>query len=217
MPEARLVKTDNTHPDPERDEQVIEHDETVADPVAEDEITQTVPDEQAAADDSSAPAAEDTLAEEGELSLTAQLEQAELRAEEYLDSLKRERASFQNYRRRVEHERLEQQRVATGNVLVKLLPIVDDFHRAMEAIPEDQRNEWFEGVALIQRKLERFMQDEGVTEIAALGQAFDPNFHEAVGVDSDTEAESGTVTQVLQRGYQHGDRVLRPAMVRVAE
>src|SRR5690606_14449053 len=125
--------------------------------------------------------------------------------------------SFQNYRRRVEHERLEQQRVATGNVLVKLLPIVDDFHRAMEAIPEDQRNEWFEGVALIQRKLERFMQDEGVTEIAALGQAFDPNFHEAVGVDSDTEAESGTVTQVLQRGYRHGDRVLRPAMVRVAE
>lgn len=217
MPEARLVKTDNTHPDPERDEQVIEHDETVADPVAEDEITQTVPDEQAAADDSGAPAAEDTLAEEGELPLTAQLEQAELRAEEYLDSLKRERASFQNYRRRVEHERLEQQRVATGNVLVKLLPIVDDFHRAMEAIPEDQRNEWFEGVALIQRKLERFMQDEGVTEIAALGQEFDPNFHEAVGVDSDTEAESGTVTQVLQRGYQHGDRVLRPAMVRVAE
>lgn len=217
MPEARLVKTDNTHPDPERDEQVIEHDETVADPVAEDEITQTVPDEQAAADDSGAPAAEDTLAEEGELPLTAQLEQAELRAEEYLDSLKRERASFQNYRRRVEHERLEQQRVATGNVLVKLLPIVDDFHRAMEAIPEDQRNEWFEGVALIQRKLERFMQDEGVTEIAALGQAFDPNFHEAVGVDSDTEAESGTVTQVLQRGYRHGDRVLRPAMVRVAE
>lgn len=217
MPEARLVKTDNTHPDPERDEQVVEHDETVADPVAEDEITQTVPDEQAAADDSGAPAAEDTLAEEGELPLTAQLEQAELRAEEYLDSLKRERASFQNYRRRVEHERLEQQRVATGNVLVKLLPIVDDFHRAMEAIPEDQRNEWFEGVALIQRKLERFMQDEGVTEIAALGQAFDPNFHEAVGVDSDTEAESGTVTQVLQRGYRHGDRVLRPAMVRVAE
>lgn len=217
MPEARLVKTDNTHPDPERDEQVVEHDEPVADPVAEDEITQTVPDEQAAADDSGAPAAEDTLAEEGELSLTAQLEQAELRAEEYLDSLKRERASFQNYRRRVEHERLEQQRVATGNVLVKLLPIVDDFHRAMEAIPEDQRNEWFEGVALIQRKLERFMQDEGVTEIAALGQAFDPNFHEAVGVDSDTEAESGTVTQVLQRGYRHGDRVLRPAMVRVAE
>ena len=217
MPEARLVKTDNTHPDPERDEHVVEHDETVADPVAEDEITQTVPDEQAAADDSGAPAAEDTLAEEGELPLTAQLEQAELRAEEYLDSLKRERASFQNYRRRVEHERLEQQRVATGNVLVKLLPIVDDFHRAMEAIPEDQRNEWFEGVALIQRKLERFMQDEGVTEIAALGQEFDPNFHEAVGVDSDTEAESGTVTQVLQRGYQHGDRVLRPAMVRVAE
>lgn len=215
MPEARFVKTDNTHPDPDRDEQMAE--DTTADPVAEDEATQTVPDEQAAADDPGAPAAEDTLAEEGEVPLTAQLEQAELRAEEYLDSLKRERASFQNYRKRVEHERVEQQRMATGNVLMKLLPILDDFHRAMDAIPDEQRNEWFEGVALIQRKLERFMQDEGVTEIDALGQVFDPNFHEAVGVDGDAGAESGTVTQVLQRGYKHGDRVLRPAMVRVAE
>lgn len=215
MPEARFVKTDNTHPDPDRDEQMAE--DTAADPVAEDEATQTVPDEQAAADDPGAPAVEDTLAEEGEVPLTAQLEQAELRAEEYLDSLKRERASFQNYRKRVEHERVEQQRMATGNVLMKLLPILDDFHRAMDAIPDEQRNEWFEGVALIQRKLERFMQDEGVTEIDALGQVFDPNFHEAVGVDGDTGAESGTVTQVLQRGYKHGDRVLRPAMVRVAE
>jgi molecular chaperone GrpE len=215
MPEARFVKTDNTHPEPDRDEQMAE--DPVTDPVAEDEATQTIPDEQAAADDSGAPAAEDTLVEEGEVPLTAQLEQAELRAEEYLDSLKRERASFQNYRKRVEHERVEQQRMATGNVLMKLLPILDDFHRAMDAIPGDQRNEWFEGVALIQRKLERFMQDEGVTEIDALGQEFDPNFHEAVGVDSDAGAESGTVTQVLQRGYKHGDRVLRPAMVRVAE
>ena len=215
MPEARFVKTDNTHPDPDRDEQMAE--DTTADPVAEDEATQTIPDEQAAADDPGAPAVEDTLAEEGEVPLTAQLEQAELRAEEYLDSLKRERASFQNYRKRVEHERVEQQRMATGNVLMKLLPILDDFHRAMDAIPDEQRNEWFEGVALIQRKLERFMQDEGVTEIDALGQAFDPNFHEAVGVDGDAGAESGTVTQVLQRGYKHGDRVLRPAMVRVAE
>jgi molecular chaperone GrpE len=215
MPEARFVKTDNTHPEPGHDEQTV--DENTADPVAEDETTQTVPDEQAAADDPGAPAVEDTLVEEGELPLTAQLEQAELRAEEYLDSLKRERASFQNYRKRVEQERVEQQRMATGNVLTRLLPILDDFHRAMDAIPHDQRNDWFEGVAMIQRKLERFMQDEGVTEIEALSQAFDPNFHEAVGVDTDGEAESGTVTQVLQRGYRLGDRVLRPAMVRVAE
>ena len=83
MPEARLVKTDNTHPDPERDEQVIEHDETVADPVAEDDY----PDGPRRAGSRGRPpraAAEDTLAEEGELPLTAQLEQAELRAEEYL-------------------------------------------------------------------------------------------------------------------------------------
>jgi len=149
--------------------------------------------------------------------LLVQLQQAESRAAEYLDSLQRERAAFQNYKRRVERERDEQRQAIAGGVLVKLLPALDDFHRAMDAVPDDERNDWFQGMALIQRKLERFLEDEGVTEMNALGEPFDPNFHEAVGVDSDSDAESGMVTEVLQRGYLHKDRVLRPAMVRVAE
>lgn len=205
------MKTDQTHPETEREEDII------ADEMPADEHTQAAPDEQAAPAEAAESVAEEPTTEEGEPSLSELLQQAESRAEEYLESLKRERASFQNYRKRVEHERVEQQRMATGNVLMKLLPILDDFHRAMDAIPDDQHNEWFEGVALIQRKLERLLQDEGVTEIEALGQEFDPNVHEAVGVDTDTDAKSGTVTQVLQRGYRHGDRVLRPAMVRVAQ
>jgi molecular chaperone GrpE len=158
-----------------------------------------------------------TIEAEEENLLAVQLEQAEARAAEYLDSLQRERAAFQNYKRRVEREREEQAQLAGGRVLARLLPVLDDFYRAMDAIPDGERDQWFGGVALILRKFERLLQDEGVTEIEALGAPFDPNFHEAVGVDMDTDAESGTITAVMQRGYRRGDRVLRPAMVRVAE
>jgi molecular chaperone GrpE len=154
---------------------------------------------------------------EEENPLAVQLEQAEARAAEYLDSLQRERATFQNYKRRVEREREEQAQLAGGRVLTRLLPVLDDFYRAMDAVPDGERDQWFGGVALILRKFERLLQDEGVAEIEALGQPFDPNFHEAVGVDPDPDAESGTITAVMQRGYRRGDRVLRPAMVRVAE
>ncbi len=154
--------------------------------------------------------------QEGEIDLAEQLTSAETRANEYLESLQRERASFQNYKRRVEREKAEQSRAAAGNVMTKLLPVLDDFYRALNAVPAESRDQWFEGVGLILRKFERFLQDEGVTEIEALGQPFDPNFHEVVGMDQESEAESGTITEVLLRGYLLGDRVLRPAMVKVA-
>ncbi len=149
--------------------------------------------------------------------LNSRIEQAEARAAEYLDSLQRERATFQNYKKRVERERAEQSQAAAGAVLLKLLPTLDDFYRALDAVPADQRDQWFEGIALILRKFERFLKDEGVFEIEAQGQPFDPALHEAIGVDASAEAESGTITLVLQRGYKYGERVLRPAMVRVAE
>lgn len=157
----------------------------------------------------------DAAGEDGE-ALEVLLEQAEARADEYLESLRRERAAFQNYKRRVEAERADQRQAATADVLLKLLPVLDDFHRAMDAVPEDERNQWYEGVQLIQRKFERVLADQGVTEIEAQGEPFDPKYHEAVGVDPDSDAEPETVTVVLQRGYMHGERVLRPAMVRVA-
>lgn len=160
---------------------------------------------------------EDEQAQEEVASLEKQLEEAEARAADYLDSLQRERATFQNYKKRVERERTEQARTIAQNLLLKLLPTLDDFHRAMEAVPEGERDEWFQGIQLIQRKLAQFLANEGVTEIEAEGAEFDPNFHEAIGVDTESDAESGTVTTVLQRGYMHKDRVLRPAMVRVAE
>ena len=155
--------------------------------------------------------------QEEEPSLDVQLERAEARADEYLESLQRERASFQNYRKRVEAERAQQAERVRGEVLLKLLPVLDDFYRATEAVPEDSRDSWYEGILLILRKLERFLEDQGVKEIPALGEKFDPNFHEAVGVVGSTDAEPETIVEVIQRGYQHNDRVLRPALGRVAQ
>jgi molecular chaperone GrpE len=208
-------------------EQPIEDPETLAD--------EAVPAAQAdadvaanadAEDDAAAGAAEtDTVVDDtdantarlDEDAMTAQLAEIEAQAAEYLDSLQRERATFMNYKKRVERERAEQQHVIKGDLLLKLLPVLDDFYRAMAAVPENEQDDWYAGVALILRKFERYLADAGVTEIDAAGAEFDPMYHEAIGVDTDTDAPSDTVTMVLQRGYMHGDRVLRPALVRVAE
>jgi molecular chaperone GrpE len=199
----QIVSRDETYPNDEQEHNSTE--EEVGVPVSDEPVE--MPDEQA-----------DALASDQEVegSLSAQLERAEARAEEYLDSLQRERASFQNYKKRVERDRIEQGRVIAGNLLLKILPVLDDFYRATDSVPDAERDDWYQGVLLIQRKLERLLADEGVTEIPALGEIFDPNFHEAVGVDDTAGAPSGTITTVLQRGYKLGDRVLRPALVRVA-
>ncbi len=142
-------------------------------------------------------------------------------AAEYLDALQRERASFINYRRRTDQERTETIQYATVALIKKLLPVVDDFDRALASIPEEERknNKWVEGVDLIARKLHTIMEQEGVQPIEALGQPFDPNLHEAVAFEDNAEAERNhedTVAEVFSKGYKMHDRVLRPAMVKVS-
>lgn len=142
-------------------------------------------------------------------------------AAQYLDALQRERASFINFRRRVEQERTETAQYATANVLKKLLPIVDDFDRALQAIPENERkhNKWVAGVELIARKLHNLLEQEGVQPINAEGQPFDPNTMEAVAFEDNTDKgakrHADTVSEVFSKGYKMHDRVLRPAMVKV--
>jgi molecular chaperone GrpE len=205
----RLVSAKNRYPDNDPDQEAMLEGADAPDNATEPEETRA---DNPGAGEEAATAEGVILGED----LLQKLEQAEARAAEYLDSLQRERASFQNYRKRVERERAEQAELQASRLLLKLLPILDDFDRAMAAIPEAERDQWFDGVALIQRKLERFIADEGVTEIAALGQPFDPALHEVVGVTHDTDADSGTILAVVQRGYMHGGRVLRPALVQVA-
>lgn len=142
---------------------------------------------------------------------------AQKQAQEYLDGWQRERAEFNNYRRRMENQLKESHQNASLEMLTKLLPIVDDFERALANLPQDQAGQsWLNGVALIHRKFQKIMEEYGVAVIDPVGEAFDPNRHEAVGVDDSADGSSGHVTQTLQKGYAYGDRVLRPALVRVA-
>ncbi len=155
--------------------------------------------------------------EERIAALEAELEAARAQAEEYLDQWRRTAAEFANYRKRQEREQAEFVKQANAALIAKLLPVLDDFDLAFEHLPEDvAKSAWVEGFALIRRKLHAILEQEGVTPIEAVGQPFDPTLHEAVSHEESEEVESGHVIAEVRKGYRLGDRVLRPALVRVA-
>jgi molecular chaperone GrpE len=161
---------------------------------------------------------EDDEGKENELeAVRAELEQARTQADEYLDGWQRARAEFANYKKRVEAERQELRRTSTEALLLKLLPVVDDFERAFQALPEDlEEAAWVDGFTMILRKLQAVLESHDVTPIDAAGQPFDPLWHEAIMQEETDEHPDGYVTEEMQRGYRLGDRVLRPSMVKVA-
>ena len=148
-------------------------------------------------------------------SLEKSLAEAQAQAAEFKDGWQRSVADFQNYRRRVEAEKAETYQVAVGSIVKRYLPVLDDMERAMEARPADLA--WADGIELICRKLQTILEAEGLQRIEAKGQMFDPNFHEAIAQEPVDGVESGTVIAVVRNGYMLGDRVIRPAMVRVAQ
>ncbi|WP_420631624.1 nucleotide exchange factor GrpE [Candidatus Leptofilum sp.] len=146
-----------------------------------------------------------------------QLDAALAEAADFKDRWMRSQAEFANARKRMEKQRLDTYTNATASVMDKLLPIVDDFERAMENLPEEiSENSWLEGIQLMQRKLLNTLENFNVIAIEALGEPFDPNLHEAVTQEPTDEFESGAVCRVLQTGYKIGDRVIRPSLVVVA-
>jgi molecular chaperone GrpE len=164
-------------------------------------------------------AASDDAAEEPqqEVDLQAELEAAQQKANEYLEGWQRSRAEFTNFRKRTDREREEIYQRAAMSVLEKFLPVIDDFSLALDNTPEDIADHaWVNGITLINEKFQALLTNSGMEEINPVGEPFDPNFHEAVGMDQSDDVESGNVTVVLQKGYTYGDKVLRSAKVRVA-
>ena len=156
-------------------------------------------------------------AETGESSMEVLLSDAQAKASEYLDGWQRSRAEFANYKKRAEKERDETYQNATVETLRKLLPIFDDFDRAVANVPADKAdNDLIKGFSLIHRKLLSLLDNAGVKAINPVGEEFDPAFHEAIGRDESSDVHSGHITVVLQKGYVYGEKVLRPALVRVA-
>ena len=161
------------------------------------------------------------LAEEGPVDeatvLRQELEESAAKAAEYLDGWQRARAELSNARKRFERERQQVYGNARSDVLAQILPLLDDFDRAVETLPPNlSRLTWIEGVLLIQRKLQLLLEQAGVTTIEAAGQEFDPFRHEAVTHEPSETVPEGHVIAELQKGYQLGDRVLRPTVVRVS-
>ncbi len=146
--------------------------------------------------------------------LQAELEAARAEVAAKQDELLRSLAEFSNFKKRIERDQILKAQTMKGDIVKKFLPAMDDMLRALQNAPDDP---WVAGIQLIYRKLENVLETEGITRIEAEGVEFDPNFHEAVSQAPSDEVESGFVIEVLQQGYMLGERVIRPAMVLVAQ
>lgn len=172
---------------------------------------------QESASDLSAEAAE--AAQDQLQSLQTKLDEAERKAAEYLDGWQRSQASFANFRKRSEAEQESWRVTANAALLTRLLPVVDDFERAFEVMPEELKdNPWLNGMRLIYRKLQSVLEVECVQPIALEpGDAFDPMYHQAVLYQEVPGFEEGQIVAQVEKGYILGERVLRPAAVVVAK
>ena len=135
---------------------------------------------------------------------------------ELTDKVKRQLAEFENFRNRTEKEKSQMYMVGARDVIEKLLPVVDNFERGLKSIPEDQKDgPVASGMEMIYKQLITVLTDLGVTPIEAVGQEFDPNFHNAVMHAEDEELGENTVSEEFQKGYKYKDAVLRHSMVKV--
>jgi len=133
------------------------------------------------------------------------------------DRLLRTAAEFDNYRKRIDRERREQSDAAASSLLSEVLPVVDNLERALQSPSGPEAAGFRAGVELILRQLLDLLRKRGVTPIEALGADFDPRFHQAVSQEASDAHRDGEVMEEMQRGYMLGERLLRPAMVKVAK
>lgn len=150
--------------------------------------------------------------------LKAELEKITKEAAINMDGWQRERAEFVNYKKRIERENAKLRSNITGEVIKKYLVIMDDLDLAMNHRPTccDEGSVWADGIELIVRKLQTVIEGEGIERINQNKVPFDPNLHEAISNEDNPEFASGEVIEVVRQGYKLGERILRPAMVRVA-
>lgn len=136
--------------------------------------------------------------------------------EEQTDHLKRLQADFDNFRRRTKIEKEELAQVVTESIVLKLLPVIDNFERACSVDATQDAAAILEGVVLIYKQMMTALENMGIHPIEAVGAAFDPNLHEAVLNEQDADSPEGTILQELQRGYTLGTKTIRPSMVKVS-
>ena len=150
--------------------------------------------------------------------MLAQMEEAQREVDQFRNLLQRVQADSVNYKRRVEEEREELQKRANANLVIRLLPVLDDFERAVQHIPNDDAfRPWLAGVELVYRNLRGILESFGVTQIEAIDKTFDPMEHESISYEITEGNEEGKVISVVREGYKLHGRVLRPAQVTVSK
>jgi molecular chaperone GrpE len=158
---------------------------------------------------------EELPVEEDIESLTKALNEEKEKAERYLANWQRAQADLINFKKRSEQEKEEIIQFANAMLVMSLLPILDDFERALDNVSTKLAGfTWVDGIRIIHRKLQAVLESQGLSQIEALGKDFDPAVHEAV---SEEEGERGKIIEELQKGYKLHERVLRPAMVKVGK
>jgi molecular chaperone GrpE len=167
-------------------------------------------DQQESADLNGELAPEFTEVEDIELLKQALAEEREKSADS-LAGWQRAQADLMNYRRRAEQEKEEIGRFGNTTIMLSLLPILDDLERALTSIPDDlAKHSWVDGIRLIERKLQANLEAQGLSQIKALGEPFDPNLHEAM---MQGKGKEGTVVEEIEKGYKLNNRLIRPSKV----
>ena len=147
--------------------------------------------------------------------LKRQLADAEAKLAENVEGWQRSLADFQNYKKRIEREDEIKKFSMKGDIVKKVLPVLDDLERALQNRPAD--DSWANGIELIARKFQNMLDSENLKRIEAVGMEFNPTFHEAISHEPSDDVASGHVIAIVQNGYMLGERVIRPALVRVAQ
>ena len=154
---------------------------------------------------------------EPEAPATADASAMTVKVDELTNDLKRMTADFANYRKRNDAERIDFAKFAKADLIAKLLDVLDGYDRALATVPDELKGQpWVEGMWLVERKLRRVLEAEGLEPIDSLGEPFDPYLHQAVAYIESDKPE-GTVIEEHQKAYRLHDRVIRPALVTVAK
>ncbi len=197
-------------------EQAEETVREAAEEVSEETSEEALPEEEAAGEEEakeSAPQEE----KKGFFKKKEKKDPKDTQIEELTDRLRRTMAEFDNFRKRTEKEKSAMFEVGAKDIVERILPVIDNFERGLASMPEDVKGTAFaEGMEMIYKQLLKNLEEAGVKPIEALGQPFDPNFHNAVMHVEDENLGENVVSQELQKGYMYRDSVVRHSMVQVA-
>lgn len=201
-----------------------EQDTTVSHSGEDEKRREAATGEKAQGTDSSGPLMVELVGTRAELRrVEAELKRLKDERQDLTEKLMRRQADFENFRKRTERERSETYNHALGDVVNRFLPVLDNLRRALDAeksvekVESDEFRHFLQGVELIHKQLNGVLEGLGVEVVPTVGEPFDPHVHEAVAAEASDEYETDTVMEEMQRGYRLGDKLLRPAMVKVAK